>query len=187
MIDLAHRQQHLALLQRFQRGGDHGRFADPRRSPNRHQFRRTALADPLKRGDDVAGLRMRREKRIGQMDRRRAILLAGNKVDNFAFNGQRRLAAPEVGNQPVDGLIAILRILLQQLKDNGRQHAGYVRAHPTRRKRFRGNVIMRPVGLVISAQFKRQSPGQKFIKHDPQTVEIAPAVNGAPGTRGVFR
>lgn len=46
---------------------------------------------------------------------------------------------------------------------------------------------MRPVGLVISAQFKRQSPGQKFIKHDPQTVEIAPAVNGAPGTRGVFR
>lgn len=81
---------------------------------------------------------MRREKRIGQMDRRRAILLAGNKVDNFAFNGQRRLAAPEVGNQPVDGLIAILRILLQQLKDNGRQHAGYVRAHPTRRKRFRG-------------------------------------------------
>lgn len=94
--------------------------------PNRHQFRRTALADPLKRGDDVAGLRMRREKRIGKMDRRRAILLAGNKVDDPPSAVSVARQRLEVGNQPVDGLIAILRILLQQLKDNGRQHAGYV-------------------------------------------------------------
>ncbi|MGS6312065.1 hypothetical protein ACVGWX_08290, partial [Enterobacter hormaechei] len=57
-------------------------------------------------------------------------LLAGNKVDDLTFGGQRRLAAPEVGNQPVDGQISNLRILLQHLKENRRQQAGYVRPHP---------------------------------------------------------
>ncbi|MGS6464680.1 hypothetical protein ACVGXT_14625, partial [Enterobacter intestinihominis] len=56
-----------------------------------------------------------------------------NKVDDLTFGGQRRLAAPEVGNQPVDGLKAILPILLHHLKDKRRQQAGYVRTHPARR------------------------------------------------------
>ncbi|MGS6404478.1 hypothetical protein, partial [Enterobacter intestinihominis] len=65
-------------------------------------------------------------------------------------------------------------------------HAGYVRTHPPRRKPLRGNLVIRPHILVISPQFKRQSPGQKFINHDTQTVEIAPAVDGGAGTGGVL-
>ncbi len=71
----------------------------------------------------------RREQGVRQMDRRGAVLLAGRKGDDLALAGQRRLAAAEVGNQPVDRLVAVIGMLLQQLEDDGRQHSRHVRAN----------------------------------------------------------
>ena len=44
---------------------------------------------------------------------------------------------------------------------------------------------MRPVGLVISAQFKRQSRPVRVHKARSPDCRDRPAVNGALGTRGV--
>ena len=53
------------------------------------------------------------------MDRRGTVLLTGGKGDDVALAGQRRLAAAEVGNQPIDRLVAVIGVLLQQLQDDG--------------------------------------------------------------------
>lgn len=59
---------------------------------------------------------MRREQGVRQMDRRGAILLAGGKGDDLALAGQRCLAAAEVGNQPVDRLVAVIGMLSSSLR-----------------------------------------------------------------------
>ena len=121
------------------------------------------------------------------MDRRGAILLTGSKGGDLALTGQRRLAASQVGNQPVHRLIAVIRMLFQQLEEDGREHSRHVRAYHVRGQRLRGNMVVRPVGLIVRAQFKRQASGQKFIQHHAEAVEIAAAVDGAPGAGGMFR
>ena len=121
------------------------------------------------------------------MDRRGAVLLAGGKGDDVALAGQRRLAAAKVGNQPVDRLVAVIGVLLQQLQDDGRQHPRHVRAYRVRGQRRRGDVVMRPVGLVVLSQLKRQAAGQEFIQHHAEAVEIAAVIHGTLGAGGVFR
>ena len=121
------------------------------------------------------------------MDRRGAVLLAGGKGDDLALAGQRRLAAAKVGNQSVDRLVAVIGVLFQQLQDDGRQHSRHVRADRVRGQRRRGNMVVRPVGLLVLPQLKRQASGQEFIQHHAEAVEIAAAVDGALGAGGVLR
>ncbi len=46
---------------------------------------------------------------------------------------------------------------------------------------------MRPVGLLVLAQLKRQASGQELIKHNAQAVEIAAAIDGPLCAGGVLR
>ena len=130
---------------------------------------------------------MRREQRVRQKNRRGAVLLAGGKGNNLALTGQRRLAAAEVGNQPVNRLVAVIGMLLQQLQDDGRQHSRHVRAYHIRGQRRRGNMVMRPVGPIVLPPFKRQASGQEFIQHHAEAVEIAATIDGALGAGSVLR
>jgi hypothetical protein len=40
-------------------------------------------------------------------------------------------------------------VLFQQLQDDGRQHSRHVRADRVRGQRRRGNMVVRPVGLIV--------------------------------------
>ena len=124
---------------------------------------------------------------IGEMKRRGAILQAGGKGGNIALVAQGSLAAAQVGDQAVDGLVTVLRFFRQHLQDDGRDHSGHAGADRSRGARLRGDVVVRPLALILAAQLKRQAAGEQLVEHHPETVEIAAAVHRAVGAGGVLR
>ncbi len=175
------------MLQGLQPGGDQRGFSDPRRAADRHESGEVIAADPIEGVNKIRRLRMGGVKGVGKIKRGGAILQARGKSGNVPVATQGGLAAAQVGDQAVNGLVAVLRFFCQQLEDDGRQHGGHTGAHHAGGARLGGDMVVRPFALILASRFKRQAASEQFVKHNAQAVEIAAAVHRALGAGGVFR
>ncbi len=111
-------------------------------------------------------------------------MLARGEVVYVALIFPLRKTAPEVTLSAGRGLITLLGSLGEQLHDDCGDGAREVLQPLAGRHGLSGNVGVHPFHRIGSRE--RKTAGQHFVKSDAKRVEVAPGINGAIHSSGLF-
>ena len=163
--------------------GGQRRLADPRRAADQHAATaaRQRLLDRLPDGghlrvasDEPRPLEQP-QREVPLTDPERSVCCAGR-------GAAHRL---EIVDQPVRGLVAVLRLFLQQVHDDLGDRRWDRRVHLCRRHRHAREVIVNEAQRIAGAE--RRLPGGELVQRRAQRVQVRALIHRPTGPSGLLR
>jgi hypothetical protein len=161
------------------------RFANAGITRHHHHLRIAALHDALEGGGQHRALAFAAVQLFRNQQARRDVVVGQRERIDAAVALPHVAAAQQVGFQPGRGLVALFRVLGQQLHDDHRQmHRDRVDACA------RGLGLARDVAVNPFQRFardERQRAGQHAVEHDAERIQVAARIDRAVHAAGLFR